>query len=168
MIRIWLRLSKAKSNATNSSAISHHESEAWTTNIRQRLREATSRLPFAENHRARGNVNGATGTELFRHREKPAKSASEPTTTSNLWSPSIQNCPRNCGTILSSRRNISDIGDWLAESEGFEPSGTGSPFVRFIRRTSGWVFGQTLPSTQQRGCWQRVRSKNIADIDCDR
>jgi hypothetical protein len=68
---------------------------------------------------------GATGTESFRQREKSANLAAQLTVTAILWSPLIENCPRNgvnpmgfipdCATIRNSGVNLSDIGDSLAD-----------------------------------------------------
>jgi len=55
------------------------------------------------------------GTEAFRQREKPAKQPAEVATVANLWSPFSRNYAQNRATIPGSGRNISNIGDWLAE-----------------------------------------------------
>ena len=87
-----------------------------------RANRAKHRFPFAERHQARWNVNGATGTERFRHREKVAEYPRQPPVTGRLWSLLTGNCPQNSGTIRDCGENISDIRDWLAERERYKPS----------------------------------------------
>ena len=69
---------------------------------------------FAGNHRARLNVNGTTGTESFRYREKIAEFPLQPPLTGRLWSPLAGIDPQNCGTIWASAHEISTSRDWLA------------------------------------------------------